>query len=465
MRTTDLHAPLDRLPDPLTVPVRPGPFDLTLRPPGSKSVTNRLYVLAALARGTSVIRRPLRSDDCDRLLGALRSLGVEVRWTGADGTDVEIDGVDGRFPRGGRVDLGDGGTPTRFMIAAATLAAEPVIIDGSPRMRERPVAEGVGLLRSLGADVRFLEADGRLPLEVRPSDALRGGRLRVGRTASSQFVSALLLVAPWLDGGLELEVAEPLTSPSYVELTAAVLAERGLGPRLEPPDAGRRPGTITLPLPPAGGLAAFEATVEPDASGAIYWLAAAAVVPGSVARVAGLDVDGPQPDARAARAVAAIGPRAATVRTAGEPTAVFGGGLAAGGVLDAADWPDGALAVAAMAAAGSEPVTITGLRTLRVKETDRIAALATELERIGCTVASSDDHLAIDPSTRHDRPVLIETYDDHRMAMAFAVLGLARPEISIRDPACVAKSYPGFWRDLARVLEAPPASAASDAGD
>jgi len=196
--------------------------------------------------------------------------------------------------------------------------------------------------------------------------------------------------------------------------------------------------------------------VEPDASGAVYWMAAAAIVPGSIARVPDLDLDGPQPDARAARAVAPLGVVAATERPARGLETCFDGRLDSGGELDATDWPDGALAVAAMSAAGAEAVVIRGLRTLRVKETDRIAALATELERIGCTVRSSDEHLEIDPATRHDRPVMISTYDDHRMAMAFGVLGLVRPGITIRDPGCVAKSYPGFWRDLGRVLDAPP---------
>ncbi|MHC4810573.1 MAG: 3-phosphoshikimate 1-carboxyvinyltransferase, partial [Planctomycetota bacterium] len=238
--------PLADLPDPLPVPVRRGPFAAELRPPGSKSITNRLYVLAAIARGTSTIRRPLRSDDCDRLLAALETLGAGVERVGWDagggdgaGELVRITGTAGRFPRGGRVDLGDGGTPTRFMLAAAALASEPVVVDGSPRMRERPVAEGVAMLRTLGVRVRHLEAEGRLPIEVRPAADLQGGEVTVGRTASSQFISALLLIAPALPQGIAVRTAEPLTSPSYVELTLQVMA-----PHARIRTAGDRPARI-----------------------------------------------------------------------------------------------------------------------------------------------------------------------------------------------------------------------------
>lgn len=460
MHPLDFTADLEHLADPLSIPARQGPFALTLRLPGSKSITNRLYVLAALSRGRSRVRHPLQSDDCDRLLEALRTLGAESVRAGDDDEDVMIEGVDGRFPRGGAINLGDGGTPSRFMLAVAAMASAPVVVDGSRRMRERPIAEGLELLRALGADVRCLEVEDRLPVEVRPSRAFRGGEVTVGRTASSQFISAIMLVAPWLERGLTVHVREPLTSPSYVELTVDAMRRRTVV-RCQPDPPGREAGGI-IDVPRADPRPlSFDEAVEPDASGAIYWMAAAALVPGSVVRVPGLDLNGRQPDARAMLALRALGPTAVTEDGDDGVVSVFGGRLERGGELDATDWPDGAMAVAAMAAAGQEPVTIRGLRTLRVKETDRIAALATELRRIGCTIDESDEHLTVDPRTRHDTPVVIETYDDHRMAMAFGVLGLVRPGITIRDPACVRKSYPNFWRDLGRVLESPAASAAS----
>ena len=397
---------LRTLADPLPIQPLDQPFHRTIRPPGSKSITNRVYVLAALAHGETRICRPLRAEDCDRLLHALQTLGAAHRF---DGDDVIITGVGGRFPRGGTVNLGDGGTPTRFMIAAACLADETVVVDGSPRMRERPVAEGIALLRSLGANIESLDEGGRLPVRVTPAP-LRGGTLEVGRTASSQFISAIMLIAPSLDAEIAFEFFEEPTSASYLTLTRRIVSA----------------------FDRADGL--FH--VAPDASSAVYWHAAAALVPEATMSIDGLD--GLQPDERA---IAAL-PGYADGRTVGSSSFALG-------TIDATLWPDGALCLAAVAACATAPTTITGLTTLRVKETDRIGALQAELERVGCLVSATDDALMIDPTSMHDRPVVIQTYNDHRMAMAFAILGLVRGGISIADPACVEKSYPGFWRDLA----------------
>ncbi len=412
--------------DPLPITPVAGPFTLSLSPPGSKSLTNRAYLLAALARGSSRLCRPLRSDDCDRLLKALSTLGAASRW---DGDDVILGGVDGRFPNGGTLDLGDGGTPTRFMIAAAALAAQPVIIDGSRRMRERPVEEGVDMLRELGADIVYLGEGPHLPLEVRPAP-MTGGTLTVGATASSQFISALMLIAPWLPDGLDLRFDTEPTSRSYLDLTRDTLH-----------DFGAKVSAFAIPL---GPLDAHDLEIEPDASSALYWHAAAALVPGASITTPGLR--GRQPDERAIAHLPG--------RVTGDPTRTVGHDSFELGTIDAELWPDGALALAAVAARSTTPTTITGLATLVVKETDRLTALANELRRLGATVDVTRDSISIDPSPMHDEPVVIETYNDHRMAMAFAILGLVRPGISIADPGCVKKSYPGFWEDLARVAGA-----------
>jgi energy-coupling factor transporter ATP-binding protein EcfA2/co-chaperonin GroES (HSP10) len=231
---------LRSLPDPYPVARAAAPLHATVSPPGSKSITNRLLLLAALAEGRSTLRRALRSDDTDRLVAALSTLGVGIERSG---DSLVVDGVAGRFPRGGAVDLGDGGTPTRFMIAAACRAAEPVTIDGSPRMRERPVAEGVELLRSLGATIEYVEQEGRLPVRVLPSSGdMRGGTLRVGATASSQFVSAAMLLGPLLPQGLEIEYTGVPTSASYLSLTRASQGNRILGPLADERGAVRRFG-------------------------------------------------------------------------------------------------------------------------------------------------------------------------------------------------------------------------------
>jgi 3-phosphoshikimate 1-carboxyvinyltransferase len=440
------------------LPVEPlaEPFDLSLRPPGSKSMTCRAYVIAALADGASRIERPLRSDDTDRLLAALEQLGAGVQW---QEDDVVIEGCGGRLPRGGRVDLGDGGTPARFMMAVACLAGAPVVVDGSNRMRQRPVAELVELLQALGARIEYVRQDGGLPIRVTPSRDMRGGALDVPTTASSQFISALLLIGPWLDDGIQLRYTGELTSPSYVELTELLLEQWGaeVGPIDQEADHG---GHRVAPSPLAGRHFA----IEPDASSAVYWWTAALMTPGARARVPGIGRRSAQPDVRVLDLVEAGGDAGERrVRWGDDAIEVVGSeARPALGDVCAREAPDGAMCLAVYAASADRPAArasqsvsrISGLRTLRVKESDRIAALANELTRVGCSVEMDDDSIVIDPTTLHDRPVVIETYRDHRMAMAFAVLGLHRPGISIADPGCVNKSYPTFWDDLAR-LSAP----------
>jgi len=449
----DLRLPLDQLPDPLPIAPLPGPFRARIDVPGSKSITNRAYVCAALAEGTSHIRRPLRSADCDHLLTALETLGASVRWVG---DDVLITGVSGRFPRGGEVYLGDGGTPTRFMIAASCLAEKPVVVDGSARMRERPVAEGVDLLRQLGASIEYIEEDGRLPVRIAPSVGFRGGELMISRTASGQFVSAVMLIAPSLAGGVRMHFVELPTSAQYVRLTLGMM-DPGWGMLVE---HGAAEATVwpSIRLPEAT-RPAMDYAIEPDASSSAYWSATAAII-GNSCYETSLTLDTMQPDIAIPRALVRRGCiLEETCCTTGVPRAATSllrspASLPGFDALDASQFPDGAMVLAVVAARATSPSHITGLGTLRVKETDRIAALATELRRVGCTIVATDESITIDPSTAHDDDVVIETYDDHRMAMAFAVLGLERGGISIADPAVVAKSYPTFWRDLATLHEA-----------
>jgi len=416
---------MTNLRDPLPIAPLRTPFHLAITPPGSKSLTCRAYVLAALAKGTSRIVRPLRAEDTDALLAALCTLGTRASWTG---DDVTIVGNGGRFPRGGTINLGDGGTPTRFMIAAACLGTEPVIVDGSERMRQRPIAEGVELLRRLGAQIDFIEHNEHLPVRVTPRE-LTGGDLDVGRTLSSQFISAVMLIAPCLDTPLRLNLGPDVTSASYVELTRQVLRQWRGGDE--------------------GPLEATTYKVEPDASAASYWLAAAAMVPGAAVRIDGLAASSPQPDAGFVRLLAEAG----CVPTGDDPLGVRYGGPLRGLTCDMADMPDASMTLAAALATAEGPSTITGLQTLRIKETDRLGALATELSKIGCRIEITDDSITIRPSANHAGPVIFKTYDDHRMAMALALIGLVRPGISVANPACVSKSYPTFWRDLARLYD------------
>jgi 3-phosphoshikimate 1-carboxyvinyltransferase len=460
MPMLDYTLPLEELPDPLPIVPLEKPFDVTITPPGSKSITNRAYVLAALAEGESRIIRPLRAEDTDSLLNALCTLGAEARW---EGDDALIRGVGGRFPRGGEVYLGDGGTPTRFMIACACLAAEPVVVDASPRMRERPIAEGVEMLRQLGARIEYVEEEGRLPVRVTPSERFKGGELTVGKTASSQFVSAVMLIAPWLNDTLRLHVTEPLTSPLYVALTEGVMRDWHIQ-SFEDSDPDRGP-YMSLWVEP-GSVSPQQYSIEPDASSAVYWIAAAALVRGSHVRIPNLRLASPQPDVRFAGVMEELGGRVHWSSDNGD--VAFSHRLPLRhGHSDAGDMPDAAMSLAVACAVADGLSTITGLHTLRVKETDRIAALANELRKVGCTVETADDSITITPppgtaalrAASHDsenrgtHPVVIETYNDHRMAMSFAILGLVRPGIFIRNPKCVAKSYPTFWKDFAKLYQ------------
>jgi len=382
-------------------------------------------------------------------------LGAGVKRVGGEGV---IQGVGGRFPRGGEIHLGDGGAPTRFMMAAACHAAGPVVIDGSPRMRQRPVAEGVELLRELGALVEYVDDEGRLPVRVSGWGNGQGpitDELEVARTLSSQFVTGLMLAAPFMPKGLAITFTDEITSASYLALTARVLADWGI--KVEHESFGTR----TTRKKKKGGpprLRVAHATVkgrsyaiEADASSAVYWMVAAAICPGSRIEIAGVKTPSSQPDANVVGPLRLAG---ATIEASSERTIVSAPSGALHGIdVGAHSMPDAAVALAVLASRARRPSTIRGLGTLRVKESDRLAALATELGKLGCAVTVGDDQITIDPAGRHDDPVEIETYDDHRMAVAFGVRGVARGGISVRNPACVSKSYPAFWRDLARLYD------------
>jgi 3-phosphoshikimate 1-carboxyvinyltransferase len=343
------------------------------------------------------------------------------------------------------IDCGHGGTPARFLLAAACLSADVVVIDGSDRLRQRPMAEGVELLRALGATIVSEHGTDRLPLRVE-SCGLRGGRLRVGSTASSQYISALMLIAPFLDEGIELEFDGPPTSAAYIRLTANELEAWGAGVELQ-----EHAGELELVRVRPGMLASRSRTIEPDASSAAYWAVAAAINPGSRVSLLGLQPDDVQPDAGVFDAIIQAG---AAVETHEDGCIVHGPRTVRGwSSLDASGMPDGAVALAVMAACAVTTSTITGLSTLRVKESDRIGAIQTELQRCGAEVHATDHSLRISPiptpQLGAEAPgILVRTYDDHRMAMAFSILGLRRGGIRIEDPECVTKSYPGFYKDL-----------------
>jgi 3-phosphoshikimate 1-carboxyvinyltransferase len=334
-----------------------------------------------------------------------------------------------------------------------------VTIDGDARMRERPIGELVGLLRRLGVEIEERAGAGLVPLRVSPGRPA-GGAIEVGPTLSSQYVSALLLIGPWLADGVEVRFTSRPTSPSYVLMTASLL-ER-LGARVEVEGTRELRAVRVAP----GPLRGFELEIEPDASGATYFWAAGAVLEGSMVTVEGVGAGSAQGDAGFVELLARMG---ATVLRSGDSTTVAGQRRLRGIEADLRSMPDAAMSLAAAACFATGPTTMRGLRTLRVKETDRIEAMRVELEKVGVEARSFDDGddegLEIVPpegglDCRLYAPAAeIETYDDHRMAMSMAVLGLRRPVMRIRDPGCVAKTYPTFWRDWALLYGEGPEDA------
>jgi 3-phosphoshikimate 1-carboxyvinyltransferase len=426
------------------------PVDAAIRVPGSKSLTNRHLVLAALARGVSELHGALGSDDCDRLAAALRAMGAKV-GQGDGPTTLVVEGVDGHPHGGARLDLGDGGTPSRFMLAVAALARDETIVDGSARMRERPVAEGVAMLEALGARGRVLGERGGLPVAMR-ADAegrLPGGSIEVGRTASSQFISALMLVAPWTGRGVSIRFVEEPTSASYLALSLEALAAWGIDARVAygptPLALGPGAGLRSIEVPPCAP-AGRKVDIEPDASSAVYPAALAALVGGRI-RLEGLPRHGAQPDAWFLEDLALRGVRIEERRGGDGAPCVE---VASRGALRAVDAdyaraPDAAVMAMVLAACGDGPSRFTGLSTLRVKESDRIASVAAGLEALGGRVESGPDWAVVHPLPKTLVPATIDTARDHRIAMAFAVLGAARAGVAIARPAVVEKSWPGFW--------------------
>jgi 3-phosphoshikimate 1-carboxyvinyltransferase len=479
-----LRGPLSVLADPLGIPTLSRAFDVTIRPPGSKSITNRALLLAALARGTSTLRGALvDADDAAVMRAALTRLGATVERDPDGPTTVRVTGVDGRWRLltgdDARLNLHNAGTATRFLTGAGLLAppGASVTIDGSARMRQRPIGELVDVMRSIGGRVEYLGTEGFPPLRVWGMDGGAGvatQAARFGQTSSGQFISAMLMAAPWLPGRVGLVLTKDPTSAPYIEMTRQVML--GVGFRADAARAGEEGFRLAAPQTEQGRsvLPAFTLDVEPDASGASYLWGAAAIVPGARCRVDGLGLRSIQGDTEFVSALDAMG---ADVRGDSTWTSVTGPATLRGADIDLADMPDTAMTAAVVALFATPTpdnptatTTLRGLRTLRVKETDRLAALQTELTKVGATVeivaesggrGGGDESLRITPPAdllgtatclRPSFPrVEFDTYNDHRMAMALALVGLRRPNVWIRDPGCVAKTYPGYFADLAKV--------------
>jgi len=411
-----------------------GPVRASIRPPGSKSITNRALVCAALAHGESTLRGALASDDTRVMIEGLNRLGVAVEHD-PQAALIRAAGCDGRPPtERAELFVANSGTTIRFLTALVTLGQGTFRLDGTPRMRERPIGDLLDALNQLGADARSERQNGCPPVVVRAT-GLPGGRAAVAGDISSQFLSGLLMASPCAEGPIELTVRGELVSKPYIEMTLAVMGAFGV----EMERQGLRRFAIPAPVPYRGR----NYLVEPDASAASYFLAAAAVTGGEVT-IEGLSRDSLQGDVAFCDCLEQMG-----CRVDYRPGAItLAGGPLRGVEVDMNAISDTVQTLCAVALFADGPTTITGVAHIRHKETDRLGALATELRKLGAAVEERDDGLRITPAKLHGAQ--IDTYDDHRMAMSLALVGLRVPGVVIRDPGCTGKTYPGFFGDLAR---------------
>jgi len=408
-----------------------GPLEAVVTVPGSKSLTNRALVAAALADGTSAVSGVLVADDSEAMAGCLRAIGATVD-VDAGGTTWTVTGRARPAPGPATLDARLSGTTARFLAPVLALGEGRYRLDGSPQLRARPLGPTLDALRALGVAVEEEAEPGHLPVTV-VAGGLPGGTVRVRADTSSQFVSGLLLAAPRAGADLEVVVDGAAVSSPYFDLTVAVMRAFGAEVAQDGHERFRVRATGYRPTTYA---------VEPDASSAAYLLAAAALCGGRVT-VLGLGAGTLQGDARLVDVLAAMG---ATVTRTADATTVAGTGRLRGVDVDLVDLPDMAMTVAVLAAFADGPSTIRGVAHIRGHETDRIEAVASELGRCGIRADVTDDGWTVRPGPVG--PAVVETYDDHRMAMSFALAGLRVPGIGIADPACVGKTFPGFWAAL-----------------
>ncbi len=407
--------------------------------PGSKSISNRTLLLAALADGDTLLDHVLAADDTARMLEALATLGVAIDVDAVEAQGRHrVHGVAGHFPvAAAELFLGNAGTAFRPLTAALAVLGGDYRLTGVPRMHERPIGDLVDALHALGCDVRYLGETGYPPLSIGTSGGRAGGTVRIRGDVSSQFLSALLMALPLTRGAdaaaTTVVVTTPLISRPYVAITLSLMARFGV--RVESPDAA----TFRIP---AGSRYVSPGTlaVEGDASSASYFLAAG-VLGGGPVRVEGAGRDSIQGDVAFADVLARQG---ADVRFGGDWIEARAGAPLAGGVIDCDTIPDAAMTLALTALRAGQPTRLVNIGSWRVKETDRIAAMATELGKLGARVAAGPDWLEVHPLATL-RPAAIDTYDDHRMAMCFTLASLAGVPVTINDPVCVRKTFPGFF--------------------
>ena len=409
----------------------------TVALPGSKSISNRTLLLAALAQGRTTLAGLLAADDTERMMEALGKLGVRISRDAMTG-DVEVLGTGGRLPVAqAELFLGNAGTAFRPLTAVLAVQGGDYTLSGVPRMHERPIGDLFTALRGCGCAIDYLGVDGFPPLRIGAAGGRAGGPVSVRGDVSSQFLSALLMALPLARGAgaaaTAVAVTTPLVSRPYVDITTRLMSRFGVDVTM--PDAR----TFVVPAG-ARYRSPGRLAVEGDASAASYFLAAG-VLGGGPVRVTGAGSDSIQGDVAFARVLAAQG---ASVTLGDTWMEAARGAPLRGGTLDCTTIPDAAMTLAVVALFAAAPTRLTGIGSWRVKETDRIAAMAAELGKLGARVRAGDDWLEIEPLA-HFQPAAIDTYDDHRMAMCFALAAFGDAAVTIRDPDCVRKTFPDFF--------------------
>jgi len=438
------------LPNRLTIETR-GPLESRVSVPGSKSITNRALLLAALADGQSRLSGGLESDDTIVMRAALLAMGIGIETTTSAGSQADnragdsdrydetwvVHGRGGSFELPDQpLDCGNSGTTVRFLTAALTLAPGPIVIDGNARMRERPISDLVTSLRALGAELTIEGKADCPPVRVH-GGGLPGGAALIDGSRSSQYVSAVAQIAPYAKHDVELSFKDGIiVSRPYIDLTLDVM--RAFGAEAE------WRGREKLWIKAGQTYQARDYTIEPDASSAAYPFCAAAIAGGRVS-VSGIPADSLQADFKILDLLERMGCR---IEREDDTVSVTGpsDGLHSLGEIDMNDCPDAVLAYAVVALFANGPTTIKNVANLRIKETDRLAALETELQKLGARVTAGPDSLHIEPAPMHGAE--IETYDDHRMAMSLALAGLRIPGVTILDPACVSKTWPAYFESF-----------------
>lgn len=412
------------------LPIRPlaAPPDTTVLLPGSKSITNRALVCAALADGTSTLRGALFADDTEAMLGVLSGLGIRTK-VDRDAATIEVEGCGGELPGlEAVVSANQSGTTARFAVPLAALSEAPVVVDAHPQMRERPMGDQFDALRAMGVRIEELGDPGRLPARITGPITARDTALP-GDT-SSQFITGLMLAGA--AGSLRVGLTTDPISRPYIDMTGAVM--RSFGAEVE--HDGESIWAVS------GGYRGTDYTIEPDASAASYFLAAAAITGGRV-RIDGLGRDALQGDVGFAEVLGRMG---CEVELGADHVQVAG--RASQGLdVDLADISDTAPTLAVVAAFADSPTRVSGIGFIRDKESDRVAGPVTELQRAGVDAEEFDDGFEIRPSGL-PTAATFQTYDDHRMAMAFALVGLVVDGVCVADPGCVAKTFPRFFDAL-----------------